>query len=522
MSESSTPPKKPKFKRAWAPKRRSGCLTWVRHLKCDEEKPICRRCSDSGVKCDGYVVQDKKKRGKRPVQRVETLAIAPFAPQPQILETSIERCYFHHFHHWTCGQLTMSPDSSNFWITYVLPLAHISEPVKYAVTAVGAAHRFFIAGQDTRSPLQQLKGLAMQQYTKAITHIVPHMSLDTSYNIHCTLVCCLLFVAFEGITGRYTESIRHLQAGNRLLGLPALTSNRNEPDITRKLTELFSTLSVEASIFMEETIVPQGRPGLRTTDDDDDNLFLNLPFRDLEEAAYELKELDVKSVEIMDCCDSDDNDSGCPDEQDSAGCEGAGCWGCDGYFDELDQEYMRWDARFELTKALVATGELKIPESLLLLRLNLQQQTWRMGFYKEPYTVSGDECTAFLDAAEALAAALTAPGQPTFSLDGDLISGLSFIMFVSDGDMAIRTRTLNILRSLNRREGVWDSREVVEMHEAVLSLKDESWYENELPGGAPGYVAALARASKRINSTNSILQAAGYTDNVTSSPGVSF
>lgn len=44
-----------KFKRRATPRSRTGCITCrVRHVKCGEEKPQCRRCKATGWKCDGY------------------------------------------------------------------------------------------------------------------------------------------------------------------------------------------------------------------------------------------------------------------------------------------------------------------------------------------------------------------------------------------------------------------------------------------------------------------------------------
>lgn len=41
--------------RRWAPKVKSGCITCkIRKIKCDEEKPSCRRCTSTGRTCDGY------------------------------------------------------------------------------------------------------------------------------------------------------------------------------------------------------------------------------------------------------------------------------------------------------------------------------------------------------------------------------------------------------------------------------------------------------------------------------------
>ncbi|KAM5341728.1 hypothetical protein ACJ41O_014759 [Fusarium nematophilum] len=496
MTEPAPPSKKLKFKRRYSPKSRTGCIT-CKHVKCDEEKPICRRCRDARVKCDGYVTSEKQETTPDP-RKLKTQSLVAF--NPAIAETSIERCYFHHFHSWTSKQLSNSPDASNFWIQHVLPLAHTCEPIKHAVIAVGAAHRFYMAGQDTRSPLQQLRGLAMQQYNKAISNIVPRMSLDSTFSIHCTLVCCLLFVSFEGITGRYAESIRHLKAGNRLLGLPALASSEKDRAVTRKLTEMFSNLSVEASVFMEDTIVPRIQP--EGTDD-----LSPTPFRDLDEAAYELRRLDVAFVDIMAQIPWPDP-TAVQDSESTEWKSHCGLGGENPLFTELEEKFKRWNSRFEPTRQMAET---RTPISRKLMNLILAQKFWELGMscgdYGEPAPLEGVE--AFLDAADTLAQSFAALNQPTFSLDGDLISGLSFVIAMCT-DAKIRQRALNLLRSLNRREGVWDSREIVEVHEAALSLNDETWYQKEVPGGIPGLVAELARISTRVNSTNSILLTAGY------------
>ncbi|KAF4966593.1 hypothetical protein FSARC_5757 [Fusarium sarcochroum] len=486
----------PKWKRASRPKVRTGCLTWVRHLKCDEEKPTCRRCRDGRVKCDGYVLPEKKKnivqRSSRPVSEYPLISF-----NSNVADSSIENCYFHHFHHWTSSQLTHSSTSSNLFLTYILPLAHTCEPIKHAIIAVGAAHRFYMAGPDTCSPLQQLKGLAMQQYNKAIAHIIPHMSLDSDFDLQCTLVCCLLFVAFESITGRYCESIRHIRAGTRLLSSPALASNTKQRDAIEKLTEMFSSLGVEASIFMEDTIIPDLRLGYY------DSIYSvdtpGQPFRDLDEAAGELRKLDVASVDIMHqmpSC-SDTSSDGTASYKNSPEYDKF-----NPLWKELDVKFQRWNSRFELTKKHIATWEYQELLSPQLNYLTLQQKFWGMCVKWEPEDESGppiETVKAFLDAAETLAQTLTTPGHPSFSLDGDLVSGLSFVLEMCP-DKTLQSRAMNLLRRLNRREGVWDSREIVELHEATRALDDpEAFYKREIPGGIPAYAAELARISPGAN-----------------------
>jgi hypothetical protein len=355
-----------------------------------------------------------------------------------------------------------------------------------------------MAGQETCSPLQQLKSLAMQQYNKSIQRIIPHMSMESAFDLQCTLVCCLLFVAFEGITGRYAESIRHIRAGTKLLSSPLLINSAKEQKMTRKLTEVFANLGVEASMFMEDTIIPDIHSGcldvLQSGDISDQ------PFQDLDEAASYLRRLDVETVDIIaqtpySCSMNDDG------QIDMFTLDGPQKEELERKWAEMDAKFEVWNSRFELTKKHIATWEYQDLASPQLTYLNMQQTFWRMGMSCGPEDLSEptpDTAEAFLNAAEIFAQRLIIPGQPSFSLDGDLVSGLSVVVW-SCTEGPHRDRALDLLRRLNRREGIWDSKEIVQMHEAALAMDDPKlWYNMEIPGGVPGFVAELAKISPRF------------------------
>ncbi|EGX93633.1 C6 zinc finger domain protein [Cordyceps militaris CM01] len=83
-------------RRRWTPRARTGCLTCrTRRVKCDEERPVCRRCTSSRVTCHGYQLPSSEKTkprksatevGRRALQtppdtpppRSETTALQPF------------------------------------------------------------------------------------------------------------------------------------------------------------------------------------------------------------------------------------------------------------------------------------------------------------------------------------------------------------------------------------------------------------------------------------------------------------
>ncbi|KAG5746456.1 hypothetical protein H9Q70_010851 [Fusarium xylarioides] len=165
--------------------------------------------------------------------------------------------------------------------------------------------------------------------------------------------------------------------------------------------------------------------------------------------------------------------------------------------DALDQWTARLDALYELRKVDIA-----IEGEQQYRNLRLRQKYWQMSI--DSY--SSDDAAArpetfepFLAAAKEAAAPLIALKQPTFSLDGDLISGLAFVASTTRDDET-KVQAPDLLWRLNRREGLLDSRDIVEMHELARALEtctaevefDETWK----PTAAAGIPTIIERVRK--------------------------
>ncbi|KAK7977025.1 hypothetical protein PG988_004515 [Apiospora saccharicola] len=170
-----------------------------------------------------------------------------------------------------------------------------------------------------------------------------------------------------------------------------------------------------------------------------------------------------------------------------------------------NDRFFAWNRRFELTAmSLPPTQDLSDRDRGILARLRLQQSFWQMAVELshnggEPAGLSHATCEECLERAERLAAPFLAANKPTFSLDGDLISDLSFIISVCR-DPPQRDRALALLRSLNRREGIWDSREIAEMHEFSMKLgvAAHGWGDDEELGcSVPAFMRSLSRMSQQ-------------------------
>ncbi|KAL2680530.1 hypothetical protein Neosp_008132 [[Neocosmospora] mangrovei] len=465
---------KPKFKRAFSHKVRTGCITWhvppspIRRVKCDEEKPVCRRCINEKFKCDGYAMPPRRKNAKSKAK--SAMAQQPKLP-PTISEvmfsTDWERLYFHHFLHWTAKQLLSSPASSNFWLRYALPLAHHYEAVRYSMVAVGASHRLFMARSAAHLKPFELERIAIHQYNKAISVIMPSMSADSVYNRHCILICCLLLVSVEGLMGRYDDLLRHLRSGNQLLTSSLNDSTPDEYAMNEKLVDMFSRLSTETSNFCQKNIASGVSRWYQTNANPD--ITSAHPFRDLDEASYELQRLSIRQTDNawysrVECEDDDTDDVESMER-----------------LAMIHESFAAWNSRFEAMPC-VNQNNLLAESSSQLRNLRLAQQFWKLTgavlVPKEPISGPISDPTFFYDfmaAATSAAEPLIAMNQPTFSLDGDLISGLNFVaaLAIHPSVANVKTQALDLLRRLDRREGVWDSRDVVRLYELMAAADEE-------------------------------------------------
>ncbi|XEU96161.1 hypothetical protein FSHL1_001446 [Fusarium sambucinum] len=269
-----------KFKRASAPKSRKGCLTW---------------CQDDKMKCDGYLPpKPRASKGPKKKQEPQSQAVAIVNPtlhhfdQTPLL-TDPERLYLQHFLHWTAKQLSASSAATNFWLRYALPMSYQFDAIRYSMIAVGASHRAFMSHSLGFGRPDYLQRPVIQHYNRAISSIIPIMSSPTQWNMHCILICCMLFMTCEGLTGRYDELLKHLAAGDMILQSLQDPSTPEESTMTEKLVVMFSQLCPESSGFMKDPTLS----GIQKWCSKDVKHSANNmdPFETLDEASYALHQL---------------------------------------------------------------------------------------------------------------------------------------------------------------------------------------------------------------------------------------
>ncbi|UZP34918.1 hypothetical protein NXS19_002734 [Fusarium pseudograminearum] len=388
----------------------------------------------------------------------------PFIDQPRVPVLSA-------FLQLTSTQLSLSAESTNFWITFVLPLGHKHESIRYSVAAVGASHRLFMARANGHPNISEIQNFMIQQYNKAISSIIPNMTQSCTENLHVVLICCLLFISFEGLTGRYDEFIKHLRAGSALFNSKLPSSTFEDRMITEKLAEMFCRLQVESANFMP---INEGASGVERwyRNNAIQGSHTVVPFNSLNEASLMLRQLDVLQDEKPWHYEgSDEVDKGRLMAEASQ---------------KLQTSLDEWTARLDAFCSLRAEG-LSAREEQQYDNLSLRQKYWQMVIdsYEGMSGKAGPSpklFEPFLVAARKAAAPIIALQQPTYSLEGDLISGT------------------DLLWRLNRREGLLDSRDVVEMHELSRALSqltvtptvDEHW-KPKAAAGIPSIIETLRK-----------------------------
>lgn len=172
----------------------------IRHVKCDEAKPHCRRCLSTGRTCDGY-------SSPRRCHSTITHPSADSHALTALPGTPSEQHSFNFFHSHTSPQLR-GLFSSPFWSQHVLQASLREEAIWHAAVALGALHGVFA---DAETGGQEF---AVRQYIKAISCLT---RLGVERRVDVTLIACLLFTCFESLRGHHSPALLHLDNGINLL-----------------------------------------------------------------------------------------------------------------------------------------------------------------------------------------------------------------------------------------------------------------------------------------------------------------
>ncbi|KAL2037077.1 hypothetical protein N7G274_010204 [Stereocaulon virgatum] len=236
--------------RAGGPHVRTGCVTCKkRHVKCDEAKPSCLKCSSTGRVCDGYLAKKTASPSKsREAQILPAYAVAVArGPDVGIQGTDTERQGFEFFYtsiSWKVAKLMNLKTSHQF----ILQASHVDKAVLSAIVAVGYIGRKcrndanMIPGSANNKPVDDF---AHRQYCKTLNHLQGLISEKPNRPIEFTVITCFLLVLFEFFRGDYQAAMVHIRSGINILH-PSVRPLQSVSSLKQELFRAFSIGSIAA------------------------------------------------------------------------------------------------------------------------------------------------------------------------------------------------------------------------------------------------------------------------------------
>ncbi|KAH6900624.1 hypothetical protein B0T10DRAFT_525313 [Thelonectria olida] len=472
-----------KWTRAKAPRVRTGCKTWYAEPRSD------------GHVCDGYeTVLGRKPKSKKadspPASqepkaltiREKDVVLAPVSLPPRLIYDAsrlpTEMDLFHHFRTCTVQDLGTALTPNEFWYMHALPLGHAVEPIKYAICALGGAHKRFkcqVLGPDAGAvTIHGLEEMAIQQYNLAIHHIKEFTRTPSNSNMEVILTCCVIFICIETLLGRYSEALRHLQSGCALLtSLRQLSAGNVSADgIQREearernnffddIAAMLSRLGQDVAIYVGADVIPQLyfylAPELEVQDP-------AKPFESVTAAAKTLFHIETEwSARIYIAQQQVDGNLVADKIPIDPSLYPEGLENEKIYLDSVSPFYHNWCQRFNLFRSQVDMKALPKQDQHRIMTLSMEQAVWAAllelrSFEEDLRPESADE---ILRRAEALVRSDFFESMPVFAFDANLVPAMTL-------------RCASVLRSVRRREGIWDSQEMADILESMVIAREKN------------------------------------------------
>ncbi|KAF2120861.1 hypothetical protein BDV96DRAFT_278648 [Lophiotrema nucula] len=238
--------------RASHPKVRTGCHTCkARRVKCDEQRPACQKCINTGRKCDGYKNN-----------REWVIVVAPPPPVTDGFEDDRSRRHFDYFRTQAVYELSWFFEDGD-WGKLVLKQSHMSPAVRHAVIALACSHEDFRDNLTVASMAPQY-AYAAQHYSKAIRNLIKETSDDAQESRVRALICGLLFISIELLRGNNIAALHHLDGCLKIVqeaqakmdhyfypGDPPRHFNlESEEHLSEAIIPMFARLDVQAGLLL--------------------------------------------------------------------------------------------------------------------------------------------------------------------------------------------------------------------------------------------------------------------------------
>ncbi|KAK9238110.1 hypothetical protein V1525DRAFT_441174 [Lipomyces kononenkoae] len=202
-------------------KMKTGCATCrIRKVKCDENKPFCRKCVDTGRTCDGYespfrFFTSQSINNAHAGGIMSGAGLQPLLPTwTEIAPPDIDLLN-RYFSTKTMFDVKLGCDEE---ARQVLQASLTDPPIRHAVSSLRALReQLETSGDVAASVAQQTPSYGydygLQQYCMALGGLASNLSSPGSNGLNSALLCCQVFISIEQVRGNYAAMAQHIIQG---------------------------------------------------------------------------------------------------------------------------------------------------------------------------------------------------------------------------------------------------------------------------------------------------------------------
>jgi hypothetical protein len=451
--------------------------TRIRKVRCDEERPSCRRCTSTGRKCDGYdpdvVTYARRFKLETVTETKEAKERKEIAPHPGLIShpsrNAEELRSFHFFCSVTAPSFFGGFDQ-DLWNRAIPRACQVNPAVWHAVTSLGSLHERFIIGYDSHLP-EELSDtrihFGVQQFNQAVRRLLgngdrrPRDAIDKGI----VLTVCVLFTAICNLQGLQKQAFVHLRGGLKLLeeALQEPESSAQSIIPIRLIQPVFTSLDTQARAILDgETLKTwhfnpvDALKNVAEKETDVSFTPLELSF-----AAQSLFNNIIHSLQVLEETDP-------PPEQAAA----------------ILALHEKYRTHFEVlcavlvtlksstptldrrAKVLVSLAEIDLVLGRMLLSLGPLKGDMRWDVFVPEFSKLLSLCSQVL--------ALESENisrRPVFSPSANIVQSL-WLLTARCRDPRLRRKAIELLEQYPRREGIWDSTVVARVAAMLVEIEE--------------------------------------------------
>jgi hypothetical protein len=490
----------------------------LRRVKCDEEKPFCRRCQQFNVTCDGYSNQFQAFHSPpspgadvpQLLPRPQAFSPSPIQPPPPLIpfETEEEEKYFSIFKEKSALQ-TSSQIRPEGWRRILLQSCNIPT-VLHGVIALGALTMTVATARSLGDALTGYSHfpdahmhhqVAVLHYSKAL-ECMKHSIASGNQDIRTILITSLIILCFEVFHGNFAGANVQVQSAMSVIqewrasfhGINSPTRGFSSPDaniVEDDLVQIFARLDTQSFLYDDTTPAEQQK----LVRQQDLEIIESMPTFTTIEMARMYLELILRrykyAVQFPNVsANFKPQQRGREQERRHAGLITATT-----YKEELPvrlpprvflmggprlektdegllSNLLRWNENFRLLM-----NRLKLPDSAATLTLQLYYKTWHILVHaidtdEMVFDQFTEEFKDILNTSKTiLGMTETSSNVPSFTLSLGVLRPL-FLVGLKCRDVYIRREAIELLAAKPRREGLYDSGLCVKSAQWVEALED--------------------------------------------------